>query len=62
MIRKKQKQKGSKLQLFNLSNPVAYANKITNETYTFREILKQEDASDFVSAMQKEIGDHKLNE
>ena len=30
-----------------------------NETYTFREMLKQPDVSDFVQAMMKEANDHK---
>ena len=34
------------------------AGKESNEVYTFREMLKQEDRLDFVNAMEKEIDDH----
>ena len=34
------------------------AGKENNETYTFKEMLKQEDAADFISAMKKEVDDH----
>ena len=30
----------------------------TNEVFTFREAMKQEDRLDFVAAMEKEIEDH----
>ena len=47
---------------FGLTNPMAFASKHDNESYTFREMMKQPDASDFVSAMEKEIGNHEMNE
>ena len=34
------------------------ASKANNESYTFREMLKQDDASDFIKAMEKESYDH----
>ena len=34
------------------------AGKSNNEVYTFREMLKQDDAANFVKAMSKEIQDH----
>ena len=34
------------------------AGKESNEVYTFREMLKQEDRLNFVNAMEKEIDDH----
>ena len=44
---------------FNAIVSHAYAaGKENNETYTFREMCKQEDRIDFVDAMQKEIDDH----
>ena len=33
------------------------AGKSNNENYTFREILKQDDASEFIKAMEKESND-----
>ncbi len=38
------------------------ADKSNNEVYTFCEILKQDDAADFVKAMNKEIQDHEFRE
>jgi len=34
------------------------AGKENNETFTFREMLKQEDSADFIEAMKKEVNDH----
>ena len=36
--------------------------KEANESYTFKEMLKQEDQESFVEAMQKEIYDHTKRE
>jgi hypothetical protein len=48
---------------FNAMVSHAYAaGKENNETYTFREICKQEDRLEFVNAIQKEIDDHTLCE
>ena len=47
---------------FNLRNPMAFSSRLDNETYTFREMLKQPDASDFVCAMDKEISTHELHD
>ena len=37
---------------------VLAAGKSNNENYTFREMLKQDDASEFIKAMEKESNDH----
>ena len=37
------------------------ANQQQNETYTFKDAMLQDDASDFIKAMIKEIGDHESN-
>ena len=37
---------------------VLAAGKSNNKTYTFHEMLKQDDAADFIKAMQKEADDH----
>ena len=37
---------------------VLAAGRSNNEVYTYREMLKQDDASDFIKAMTKEISDH----
>ena len=37
---------------------VLAAGKENNETYTFQQMLKQEDSADFVTAMLKEVQDH----
>jgi len=37
---------------------VLAAGKSNNETYTFREMLKQDDAAEFIKAMKKEAEDH----
>ena len=43
----------------NSLHPMAFlAGKGSNETYTFSEMLKQPDASDFIKAMMKEANDH----
>ena len=43
----------------NYLHPMAYAaGKENNETYTFKEMLKQIDAPDFIEAMLKEANDH----
>ena len=43
----------------NCHHPMALlAGKENNESYTFKEMLKQDDSSDFVQAMLKEVGDH----
>ena len=47
----------------NYLNPLAYATeKSDNETYTFREMLQQEDKNEFIMAMIKEISDHEQRE
>ena len=45
-----------------LSNPMACLSKINNETFTFREMIKQPESSDFVSVMGKDISSHEINE
>ena len=47
---------------FSLINPMAFISKHDNESYTFREMLRQPDASDFVNAMDKEISTHETHE
>ena len=47
---------------FGLTNPIACMSKLDNESCAFREMLKQLDASDFVSAMDKEISAHEMYE
>ena len=43
----------------NYMNPLTYVTeKSDNETYTFREMLCQEDKNQFIMAMNKEIKDH----
>ena len=37
---------------------VLAATKANNENYTFREMLQQDDAGEFIKAMMKEVGDH----
>ena len=41
---------------------MARMNKLDNESHAFREILKQPDASDFVSVMDKEISANEMFE
>ena len=41
---------------------VLAAGKSNNEVYTFCKILKQDDAADFVKAMNKEVQDHESRE
>ena len=41
-----------------LHHMVMAASKANNESYTFREMLKQDDASEFIKAMEKESYDH----
>ena len=38
---------------------VLAAKKSNNENYTFRKMLEQDDAADFIKAMAKEVSDHK---
>ena len=45
-----------------LSNPMAFSSRLDNETYTFREILNQPDASDLACAIEKEISMHELHD
>ena len=37
---------------------VILSDSINNETYTYREAMQQDDAADFIRAMQKEVDDH----
>lgn len=46
---------------YSLSNLMAFASKYDSETYTFRQMLKENDASVFVSAMEKEISTHEMH-
>ncbi|MCP4479271.1 MAG: hypothetical protein GY818_14390 [Planctomycetaceae bacterium] len=44
--------------LNNLHHMALAVGKENNEIYTFREMLKQEDSTEFIKAMQKEADDH----
>ena len=44
--------------LNDIHHMVLAAGNSNNENYTFCEILKQDDASDFIKAMEKESNDH----
>ena len=46
----------------NILHHVYYAAKEANESYTFKEMLNQEDRESFVEAIQKEIDDHTKRE
>ena len=47
----------------NALHPMAFlAEADSNESYTFRQMLKQSDASDFIQAMIKEANDHETRE
>ena len=45
-----------------LAYHVFAAGKENNETYTFREMLKQDDRDDFIEAMQVEVDAHQTRE
>eukprot|EP00984_Skeletonema_dohrnii_P006298 scaffold2255_cov139-Skeletonema_dohrnii-CCMP3373.AAC.1 len=44
--------------LNQIHHMVLAASKSNNETYTFREMLKQDDSHEFIKAMEKEVEDH----
>ena len=43
---------------FNYFHPLAFTETSDNETYTFKEMLQQEDKNEFIKAMLKEVQDH----
>ena len=43
---------------FNYLNPFALMTSSDNDTYTFKEMLKQDDRAEFIKAMKVEIEDH----
>ena len=45
-----------------IAHHVFAAGKENNETYTFREMLKQDDRDDFIEAMQVEVDAHQTRE
>ena len=44
--------------LYGLNPKSFLAGKENNESFTFKEMLKQEDQSDLIEAMKKEVSDH----